>query len=255
MCYTIPILKTEEEFWSLDDTKSVNEITEVPENFREWIKDNTDRIEKAEARGTLPYFIKDNRGFVEEVLDKDVAKQPEITRIETNRREYNLLGLEWEKVCFNEKTGGYNVYHESHQFAPQKAEKIVDGRKIKSKLSGGDAEKYVGRILCDLNGKRVRFIAENGKSQWKPDIECHGEPWDIKYSLLANENTIRKYIKDAEKAQNVIFFWDGEDRKNSLYNAVNSELGNYRKKGKIDRMPKVYYISLEGKLKKLNVQT
>lgn len=69
LCYTIPILKTEEEFWSLDDTKSVNEITELPSNFCEWIDNNRDRIEAAETRGKLPYFLRDNRDTVENILN------------------------------------------------------------------------------------------------------------------------------------------------------------------------------------------
>ncbi len=53
MCYTKPILKTEEEFWDLDSetsTESVNEVKDVPDNFKEWVKDNSDRIGKAEQR-------------------------------------------------------------------------------------------------------------------------------------------------------------------------------------------------------------
>ena len=68
MCYCIPILKTEDEFWADDDVKSVNEVTDVPQNFKEWIRDNSDRIEAAEKRGNLPYFIRDNKDDVEGVL-------------------------------------------------------------------------------------------------------------------------------------------------------------------------------------------
>jgi hypothetical protein len=40
MCYRIPILKTEEEFWatnSEDSTSSINEVKDVPERFKDWI--------------------------------------------------------------------------------------------------------------------------------------------------------------------------------------------------------------------------
>ncbi len=37
------------------------EIKELPRNFIGWVKDNRERIEKMEARGTLPYFLKDNK--------------------------------------------------------------------------------------------------------------------------------------------------------------------------------------------------
>ncbi len=72
MCYTIPILKTEDEFWELyGDKPSVNEVTDVPDNFKEWIRENSGRIAEAEKRGGLPYFIKDNMGHVDEARKSD----------------------------------------------------------------------------------------------------------------------------------------------------------------------------------------
>lgn len=68
LCYKIPILKTEEEFWAWDGrsevtTESVNEVKDVPSQFKNWMKANRDRIEEAKERGTLPYFIKDNPSY------------------------------------------------------------------------------------------------------------------------------------------------------------------------------------------------
>lgn len=65
MCYVIPILKTEDEFWDWDGrgiapSESKNEIREIPRNFKDWISDNADRISKAKCNGTLPYFLRDN---------------------------------------------------------------------------------------------------------------------------------------------------------------------------------------------------
>ncbi len=78
MCYCIPILKTEEEFWADDDVKSVNEVADVPQNFKEWIRDNGDRINAAEKRGNLPYFIRDNKDDVENVLYPELRKKTPI---------------------------------------------------------------------------------------------------------------------------------------------------------------------------------
>ncbi len=69
MCYAIPLLKTEDEFWNLNDNAlSVNEVTDVPQGFKDWVSDNRDRIERAEERGKLPYFLRDNRAEMEKVL-------------------------------------------------------------------------------------------------------------------------------------------------------------------------------------------
>ena len=45
LCYTIPILKTEDEFFDEDeDAKSVNEDEDVPQGFKDWVKDNEECI-------------------------------------------------------------------------------------------------------------------------------------------------------------------------------------------------------------------
>lgn len=79
-CYKIPILKTEEEFWSWDgrseaSTDSVNSVRDVPDQFKKWVLDNSVRIEKANAKGTLPYFLKDNKGIFENIsTEKSVSE-------------------------------------------------------------------------------------------------------------------------------------------------------------------------------------
>lgn len=69
LCYCIPILKTVDEFF-LDDvsSKSVNDVKDIPEGFKDWVKDNKERILKAEQSGSLPYFIKDNYDDVANIL-------------------------------------------------------------------------------------------------------------------------------------------------------------------------------------------
>lgn len=79
-CYKIPILKTEEEFWSWDgrseaSTDSVNSVRDVPDQFKKWVLDNSVRIEKANANGTLPYFLKDNKGIFQNIsTEKSVSE-------------------------------------------------------------------------------------------------------------------------------------------------------------------------------------
>lgn len=68
MCYALPILKTEEEFLSLDDAPSVNAVTDVPDNFKQWVRDNSNRIISASEKGKLPYFLRDNSNSWNKVL-------------------------------------------------------------------------------------------------------------------------------------------------------------------------------------------
>lgn len=69
-CHAISILKTPEEMEADNELimagekpsgESVNAVNEIPDNFKSWVEDNDNRIAKANARGQLPYFLKDNR--------------------------------------------------------------------------------------------------------------------------------------------------------------------------------------------------
>lgn len=66
-CFSVSILATPEEFTAMqmkmlkgDDNvvfKSSNEVKDIPDNFKNWVKENEDRIKRAK---NLPYFLRDN---------------------------------------------------------------------------------------------------------------------------------------------------------------------------------------------------
>ena len=64
MCYIVPILKSEEEFWADDDEPCENEVKDYPDRMKDWLANNAERIMQAEKKGTLPYWLKDNRDLV-----------------------------------------------------------------------------------------------------------------------------------------------------------------------------------------------
>ena len=69
-CFVVPILAKEDEFVAMqkallngkEPLQPSGVITEPNENFKEWVKNNRGRIEKAK---TLPYWVKDNKKAVE----------------------------------------------------------------------------------------------------------------------------------------------------------------------------------------------
>lgn len=64
LCYTVPVVMSENEYWSDSREDSPNKVIAPPENFGKWVYDNSQRIQEAESRGTLPYWVRDNKGFV-----------------------------------------------------------------------------------------------------------------------------------------------------------------------------------------------
>lgn len=64
LCYTVPIVMNEDEYWSDDRNNNLNMVTTPPGNFTKWCSDNANRILDAEEKDSLPYFIKDNKTVV-----------------------------------------------------------------------------------------------------------------------------------------------------------------------------------------------
>jgi len=62
-----------------ENNESVNTVKDVPDAFKQWVSDNSDRLNKAGAKGSVPYFIKDNKETVE--------------RIRTEKKEKNGQGF------------------------------------------------------------------------------------------------------------------------------------------------------------------
>lgn len=75
LCYKTSILKTEEEFWDMDQSRpSKNEVKDMPEGWYRWAANNADRIKAAAAQGKEPWFIRDNKAVWNETLARIEAK-------------------------------------------------------------------------------------------------------------------------------------------------------------------------------------
>lgn len=61
------------------------EIKSYPDNFKEWVNDNADKIAASKARGTEPYFIKNNAKVIDKILNPD--QTPSIEDIAAKRHE------------------------------------------------------------------------------------------------------------------------------------------------------------------------
>lgn len=245
MCHAISVLASDDEIDMLTDKilagedtagfKSKNEVTELPNEFYSWMQENEERIEKANNRGTLPYWIKDNPQYTGvKVKAMNTGERNDIRK--KSKEKYQSYDEEWDRVYFDEFSGGFNVYHQEHQFT--------------NTQGGGDAEKMVGKLLAKNNGKQVEFLPENGKGKGVPDLMFDDHTWDVKYIDNANENTIRAYIKDARKADRAIFYFtNGKYQK--LRSAINREVGRFKGMNRLGELPDIYYMDNEGLLKLL----
>lgn len=236
-CYAVPILLPEDERSKMrkliakgEDVSHITNkyaIKDYPKGFNEWMKKNADRIDKANNRGTLPQWVKNNAKQLN-VDVKDINSQSvKYDFISVSKQRYNSYdnGI-WSKEYFDEHSGGFNVYHKQHQFTKTGG--------------GGNAEKTVGHMLAKYNGKQVEFLSEAGDGK-KSDINFDNQTWDIKYINNSQVRTIRKHLLDAGKADNAIFYWE-KDNIGNFREAISREVGRMNKLGRIAELPDVYYM-------------
>lgn len=98
-CYVTPITLPPEETahltkmmlngedWRVELKRLVRgrEIKSYPDNFKEWVNDNADKIAASKARGTEPYFIKNNAKAIDKILNPE--QTPSIEDIAAKRHE------------------------------------------------------------------------------------------------------------------------------------------------------------------------
>lgn len=60
MCYVIPVVMSDEEYYGTPSIQKSAMISRTPKNFNDWVRNNRSRIGKAEK---LPYFLKDNKKY------------------------------------------------------------------------------------------------------------------------------------------------------------------------------------------------
>ena len=94
-CFATTILKTPDEIKSGKPSK--NEVKELPSNFKEWFKNNKERIDNANS---LPYFIKDNFKDGEFIGQQSAAEPPTIVA----EKPKPLTTLEKAKLRHEQRT-------------------------------------------------------------------------------------------------------------------------------------------------------
>lgn len=204
-CYCVPVMASQEKVDEMldkildgespADVDCPNEVKDMPSRFTEWVKDNDLRLREAAERGTLPYFIRNNKD------DIPIVK-------------YNTYGKAWRRM-WSYPTGGYLVAHVTRYENSQK--------------SNNEQAKYEKEVaMCKVlakNGWQVEMLEEkSGVSS--PDINMDGIAADLK--RLSSANNIERHAKEAIEKQGasvIVFQFDKETEQ------IHLKLRKLKKKG------------------------
>lgn len=108
-CFVTPIIMDEEEIQKMNEAMLEGKeykprgkrITQYPENFKEWVRDNEDKILASHDIGTDPYFVRNNFNAVQDILNPkeqltplEIAEQRHANR--TPEQE-EAIRLKWQE--------------------------------------------------------------------------------------------------------------------------------------------------------------
>lgn len=141
LCYAIPIIASEEEYWG--DVEP-NNIERVPSQFKTWVEKNEEKLTSAEVRGTLPYFVTNNKGVVDNVID-EFNNGPALFKLD-NENYYQL-----QERGFNIK-----VYYPFDK-SPIRGFDMIDLNDFMDELSQRRNIKWQGKDLIVLDKCRSYF--------------------------------------------------------------------------------------------------
>ena len=99
-CIATPVMEDSTAYFQrlLNGGEAPDQIKDTPKAFKDWLRDNEDRIQGAKARGTLPYWIRDNGGIINGLL-----------------KRVNLEDDDWEIYRdFRDKGGGLLLIHKGY---------------------------------------------------------------------------------------------------------------------------------------------
>ena len=189
-----------------------NIVTEMPTNFKDWVKSNEDKLSHMAKYGKSPYFISRNKKIVEGIL-----KPKELSVIEkSNKIKYAKKQGGWvdtdeadvkmpiftkENTSFEYKNGGKVTTPKS---------RIENANKSKQETLKFEKELGMAKTFAK-NGYNVELLEEIPKIS-SPDAIINGKKVDFK--SLSSANNIVRHAKEAIRKQGADFVYFEFDNNN-----------------------------------------
>lgn len=210
-CWTTSILQTEDEFFRDSDGKyrgSVNEVKDVPPQFKEWLEKNGDRIAVAEERGTLPYFLRDNRwAWQDEAARPNEKVEYKNTALDAAEKRHAARTEEQVKAIKDRwairQTAVRNTDRVTRLIDSVPGMREYLKGEVGSAMSILDGEKSFNGDYNLLN--KVAVIVKNQMRHLRSSLDVLDNPWEV-----LKEHGVEKTRQAAEAVQKKMAQWSGQ---------------------------------------------
>ncbi len=224
MCYAIPILA---DFYSEEASNDrVNEmkaalfgtkykkyvpketITDVPDNFKEWVKEHLDAQEKW---ASTPYFIKDNfkNGKLSEGLKFKTTEQPKIDPIQQQLDALQAEIVAMRQMCYD---WGLNTFILDDAIKKRKPNDVIIALwQLKDRVNNAknDFDVYLVEAAVTIKEAKKHKVDATEVSDDLQLVKSDRREWvmakaSFKNALLKLKEKIEQIIKDKEKAKGIV---------------------------------------------------
>ena len=240
MCYVVPIIMSEEEYWSENRRKSDEQITDVPDRFKEWIMDNRERIDVMKERRTLPYFIKDNSKYMkvdvwESARLRHASRTAEdIERIQRAWDNHNVIietGEQWslKSLRKNAKKYGVDITEFEDWIATSRLtiDKNYDIPGYEERIKAANdkvvkrAEEYEKKVsvIRQIRSKAMAYSEVGGNVVAELDSMLSASPIDVFAIKQAALNKVKRAVNGMKDKWEVLMYDRG---KKTIDNAVSA---------------------------------
>lgn len=226
-CFVTPILTDEDEMAKVTEaflrgekyTPKGQPVTDVPQNFKDWVAGHAGQIAAARKRGTEPYFIKNNAGVVDGILKSDENK-PALSPFERNLQDVSdAIGVNAGRpMTFeeaNESRG--NPHYAEDQTYRVNCQSCVVANELRRR--GLDVEAY-GNI--QKKGFNTYALSMKTEAAWVDDNGNIPVPTVIRREIKKTNATINKngYVRVTKSLER------DDELKKKIADAM-SEVGRY----------------------------
>lgn len=165
------------------------QITQYPQNFKDWVTEHADQIADARSRGTEPYFIKNNKTVIDGILNGDdiepvkpqhsaeVSPEPsnntEQQKEDTSRKKVSEL---WQAVNSGKLPNG-----------------VADTLKVlEDDISLGEYDNVLARM------KPLLTAVKRHESRTQAQIDSIIKRWQARVDTLAENSTLKDTVHELD---------------------------------------------------------
>lgn len=199
-CYSVPILMDEDDFvrWNNGEPVNAKPIDDVPQAFKDWVKGNAADIQKkTKDGGSLPYFVKDNKAIIRELMPKINVEKSQLVLSKQNAPKYGFNGLKLSRKASAEARKILDEHTEVHNYSELQEQNFADiarvaGFKRGNPMTFSEADNGLSNVANDRENCAACVLSHEMRLRGfnVTALPYNSEPNSVSHKLADDTNSV-----------------------------------------------------------------